>query len=123
MQRSTKTGIGCSNTNCATHHADDAIEPEFAHFDRHEMALVQEISERARGLFARFLPQPPSVLEIQMDLAAVHARCPLDLAALAAFDNVNFTHDIGGIYKHLNRETGDLEDCFRPRCAIRHTRR
>lgn len=54
----------------------------------------------------------------EMDLSATHANgCPLDFDKLAGFDDFNLMHDITGIYKHLNRETGELENCFLPRCA------
>ena len=59
-------------------------------------------------------------LSTQMDLTAVHANgCPLDLARLAAADNFNLMHDVLGIARHLDRETGKLRDFFRPRCAQR----
>lgn len=57
-------------------------------------------------------------LDVEMDLTATNANgCPLDLAKLLAFDDFNFMHDIYGIARHLNRRTGVLGDCFRPRCA------
>ncbi len=56
-------------------------------------------------------------LHHQMDLTAVHANgCPLDFDKLATFDDFNLSHDIGGINRHLNRKTGQLENCFVPRC-------
>ena len=51
-------------------------------------------------------------------LHAVHSNgCPLDLSQLLAFDDFNFLHDIVGIYRHLDRKSGELRDCFVPRCA------
>lgn len=57
-----------------------------------------------------------SVMEAEMDVTACHANgCPLMLSELAAADNFNFAHDVFGIRRHINRETGQLEDCFLPR--------
>lgn len=57
-------------------------------------------------------------LSIKMDINACHCNgCPLDLEKLLAFDDANFFHDLYGIRRHINRKTGQLEDCFLPRCA------
>ena len=61
---------------------------------------------------------PFTVMEIDMDLTAVHANgCPLRLDALLAADASSFAHDVLGIRKHLDRSTGQLGDCFVPRYA------
>ena len=53
-----------------------------------------------------------------MDLTACHANgCELNLNALLAAKDFDFTHDILGIRQHINRETGELENCFAPRYA------
>lgn len=53
-----------------------------------------------------------------MDITATHANgCPLKLAELLAADDFNFSHDVAGIYRHLDRTTGKLLDCFLPRFA------
>lgn len=54
---------------------------------------------------------------MSMDLEACNMVCPLDLDKLLAFDDFNFSHDVCGIANHLNRETGELEDFFVPRCS------
>lgn len=58
-------------------------------------------------------------LSALMDLRACHATdVPLDLERLLnEFDDYNFLHDVVGIKRHMNRETGKLMDCFLPRCA------
>lgn len=55
-----------------------------------------------------------------MDLTACHANgCELDFDKLLnKFDDFNFIHDIIGISNHMDRTTGQLQDCFLPRCAI-----
>lgn len=53
-----------------------------------------------------------------MDIMYCHESCPLDLDGLATADDSNFIHDVFGINRHLNRNTGKLEDCFLPRYSI-----
>jgi hypothetical protein len=57
-------------------------------------------------------------LDLSMDITATHANgTPLDLQKLFDFDAFNFAHDVIGILRHLDRETGKLGGCFLPRCA------
>lgn len=54
-----------------------------------------------------------------MDITAVHANgMPLKLKELLASDELSFFHDVWGIEKHIDRETGQLKDCFLPRFAV-----
>lgn len=54
-----------------------------------------------------------------MDVTACHANgCPLDLEKLLHADAFNFSHDVFGIARYINRNTGKLENCFVPRCAL-----
>ncbi|MCK5017520.1 MAG: hypothetical protein KAS32_10675 [Candidatus Peribacteraceae bacterium] len=56
---------------------------------------------------------------IIMDLQAAHTcGCPLKLTELAEANINDLLHDIHGINQHLNRTTGELEDCFPPRYAV-----
>jgi len=58
--------------------------------------------------------------ETLMDVIAVHANgCPLQLAELLRADQTDFVHDIFGIRRHIDRETGKLKDFFLPRYAGR----
>jgi hypothetical protein len=52
-----------------------------------------------------------------MDLTAAHNACPLDLDRLATAPELDFWHDVYGIARHIDRETGQLGDCFLPRYA------
>lgn len=70
-----------------------------------------------KGIVARAHVVGYDSLDVQMDLAATHATCPLDLGKLLAFDEFNFLHDIAGIARHLDRRTGHLTGHFLPRCA------
>ena len=83
----------------------------FAKFTRHEHLIVELIGKRAALLTGR------TILDHTMDISVVHAHTPLRLAELADAGEFDFAHDIGGIGRHLNRETGELEDCFVPRFA------
>jgi hypothetical protein len=59
-------------------------------------------------------------LSLVMDLRAadgVNGNKKIDFERLLAADDFNFIHDVGGIQRHMNRETGKLENCFLPRCA------
>lgn len=84
--------------------------------------LIGLIADRALELYRRFEIIAPERMGVQMDLTACHANgCPLRLAELLAADNFNFVHDVIGIWRHLNRETGRLEDLFSPRFRQRGT--
>lgn len=89
---------------------------KMAHWSKEDEREVSHAIERAREMFAKF-GHKLDVLSLRMDLAAVNAVIPLDFSKLANFDNFNLSHDVGGIIKHMDRETGDLRDCFVPRCA------
>ncbi|MFT9091555.1 MAG: hypothetical protein ABF479_11225 [Gluconacetobacter sp.] len=59
-------------------------------------------------------------LEMRMDLVAVHANgCPMDFDRLLNADKNTLMHDVGGIAKYLDRDTGRLTECFRPRTALK----
>lgn len=58
-------------------------------------------------------------MALMMDLTALHANGnPLRLAALLDADAFNFSHDISGIAANLDRETGQLNNCFSPRFSM-----
>lgn len=54
---------------------------------------------------------------LRMDLEATSLVVDLDWKAWLEADEFNFLHDLIGIYNHLNRETGKLDNCFLPRFA------
>ena len=64
-------------------------------------------------------PENEDVMSTEMDIVATHiGGCPLNMEKLLGFDDFNFFHDIFGIRKCLDRETGKLEGYFLPRCAV-----
>ena len=83
-----------------------------------EAKAIQKIAVRASAL-AKAYGLNYTVLEADMDITACHANgCPLDISALLAADLANFSHDVMGIRRHINRKTGKLENCFVPRYAF-----
>ena len=57
-----------------------------------------------------------SLLEATMDITAAHCNGnPLRLVELENYSDANFAHDVFGIRRHIDRETGALGDCFVPR--------
>jgi hypothetical protein len=88
-----------------------------------ERQTIAKIAKRAKREF----PQSLDVLDVTMDISAVHANgCPLDLEKLALAPDFDFAHDIMGIRRHLDRDDnsptgGKLLHCFVPRCARRQS--
>ncbi len=85
-----------------------------------ERAVAQQIAERAMGDLREARKHDRfEMLDIWMDIAATHANgCPLRLEELRDADGFNFAHDVLGIRRHLNRDTGKLEGHFLPRFAV-----
>lgn len=54
---------------------------------------------------------------IDVAIALDKLNVDLDLERLLAFKDGDFLHDVVGIFNHADWETGELKDCFLPRCA------
>lgn len=53
----------------------------------------------------------------EMDITACHANgMRLDLDKLLKADDFNLAHDVFGIRRHLDKQTGQIQNCFVPRC-------
>ena len=79
-----------------------------------DVRVVQQIVRRAQEL------RPGVDIEILgMDLNAAQITTPMNLTALLETDDYQFSHDVFGIHRHINRSTGELEN-FRPRFAVTH---
>lgn len=77
------------------------------------LKLAQRASKMAGPLSVKY-----PIMEADMDLTACHLNgCELNLDGLIAADDFNFSHDLFGIRRHINRSTGKLEGCFLPRFA------
>ena len=82
---------------------------------------LTRIVQRADALARKHGQQP--IPQLIMDLTACHLNgTPLDLDRLLAADDFNFTHDVWGIHRHIDRTTGRLRDCFLPRFATPSTK-
>lgn len=80
--------------------------------------LVGKVARRAARASAK-VGFRLDVIEIRMDLAACHANGnPVDFAKLLAADDATFGHDVFGISRHMDRDTGQLRDFFSPRCSL-----
>lgn len=89
----------------------DISAEDAAHRDR--------VLDRAAAVFARDRRRFDR-LHHSMNLTACHANgCPLDFARMAVADDFNLMHDVYGIDRHIDRETGKLGEMFRPRFASR----
>lgn len=92
--------------------------PEFTH-DPVAVDMIRKAVTRAISVYAAHNVTLDRMM-VEMDLSATHANGnPLDFDKLLAFDDFSFMHDITGIYRNLNRDTGELENFFSPRCSAR----
>ena len=92
---------------------------DFGATTKEDFATIRRIVNRAAAIAAH-LGITLNKMSLMMDIEAAHnGDCPLDLERWLASDDVNFTHDVGGIIKHMDRETGKLGGCFSPRYAKR----
>lgn len=87
-----------------------------------QMTLIRKIVERARKEeMVRCRAKPNhwyTKATLTMDLdATVSNGSKLDLKTLLESSDFDFVHDIAGIARHIDRETGKLGDMFVPRAA------
>ena len=85
-----------------------------------ERGLARRIADRAVTMASQHNGIERKRIDYEMDIIACHANgCPLRLADLLIADDFNFSHDVFGIMRHLDRDTGQLKDCFVPRFNAR----
>ncbi len=85
--------------------------------NRHDMLIIRDIVTRALREFphGRF-----KAIDTEMDLFAVHLNgCPLDLQKMLDAPLVDLAHDLFGIQRYLDRDTGKLTEFFVPRYSLR----
>lgn len=82
---------------------------------RYPLMQVCRIAERAAEVFAKHgvFREP---IQFMMDIEGCNTR--LDLDALERYDDANLVHDLAGVIRYLDRDTGDLTNYFRPRSAV-----
>lgn len=81
--------------------------------------LLAAILVRAADMYTVHMGvQLDGLTSLAMDLRACHLNgCPLQLQELLDADDANFAHDVWGIQRHLDRNTGQLTGHFLPRFA------
>lgn len=85
---------------------------------RDDFETIIKICERLEAARGSYTSEPR--IARLMDLTACHLNgCQLQLTKLLDAEIGDFLHDVMGITRHINRETGQLEDCFVPRYAAR----
>lgn len=85
--------------------------------DNLELHRIKIIVNRAMRLI-KYEEVKPERLELEMSLCACIAQgCKLKLKELAEANDFDFAHDVFGIHRNISRETGKLENHFRPRYA------
>ena len=80
-------------------------------------AIARRVSEYVADSFEVNL----AVIDLVIDLEAVHAKTPLNLQGMLDGDLSHALHDVLGIRKYLIRGgtgKGYLRDCFVPRYAL-----
>jgi len=83
-----------------------------------EMELIAKIVDRViNKVREEEVQMPIPRASLMMDLTVVHHKYSLRLNDMLEGGDFDFFHDIYGIIKHLDRETGELKDCFLPRYA------
>lgn len=81
-----------------------------------ERAAINRVVERAE--IHKLVKGEDQRLSLRMDLAAANANgSPIDFARLLNAEDFDFFHDVCGIIRHMDRETGKLGGCFVPRCS------
>lgn len=83
-----------------------------------DITLIKKISDRAVKLARSLGATHYKVDNIALNLAVCHSSgTALDLNRLLAFRDGDFGHDVFGINRNLDPLTGELKNCFLPRCA------
>lgn len=96
---------------------------DYTRISRYESALISRIIDRVMDLCDdRNHPlRNTERLTLEMCLYAVHLDVPLELHRLLEAPAQDLFHDVFGISRHLDRQTGKLTGCFLPRCAMNST--
>jgi hypothetical protein len=85
--------------------------------DIHDLELISNIADRFIEIAKHYGKEFPK-MDLVMDIEATHNNgCPLRLAALLEANYSELVHDVIGIWNNLDRETGQLKNCFQPRYA------
>jgi predicted nucleic-acid-binding Zn-ribbon protein len=80
-----------------------------------DVTAINRITKKAVEIMQHTMR--PQFSDLEMDLQAAHLAEALDLGKLQDFSTADFCHDIRGIVANINRENGELLNCFVPRSA------
>jgi hypothetical protein len=83
--------------------------------------LQAQCAERWEAMLAGHNLEVPDRIQTMCTLGFADDACPIDWERLLAADDYNFSHDISGLDRHMNRETLKLEGFFVPRFALRNS--
>lgn len=87
---------------------------------REDGLVIADIAHRAYALSIKHALKDTSLYGWLMDITPVHANLfALDLRNLLAADDFNFSHDVFGIRRHLDRDGCRMGGHFVPRFARR----
>ena len=89
-----------------------------------DMATIVQLTRRMTELATRYGLDMArdkglivaSSMQLGLDVAMVHSRTPLALGQLLLTSDDDFTHDMSGIARNVDRLTGHLREGFTPRC-------
>jgi hypothetical protein len=88
---------------------------------KQDMTIIIKIAKRAVAM-AKKAKIAYEFIDCDMDITACHANGnPLKLQELLDADDFNFAHDVFGIRRHIDRQTGQLTGCFVPRFSAPET--
>ena len=79
------------------------------------------IADRYNRLLVGAGLKPVDRIDIATTIYHVDKRYKLDLVKLATMPDYDFSHDISGMEKYVDRSAGNegkLTECFRPRCGM-----
>jgi hypothetical protein len=86
-----------------------------------EKHYIERIAKKFIAIYKDLHPEVKvSTLDVEMDVTAVHCNGnKLKLYELLyVADRMNFLHDVVGIINKVDRNTGQLKDCFVPRYSL-----
>ncbi len=82
---------------------------------REDISLINRIAVRTAELCKRYGLQAPSQMQMGLDIAMAHARRPLNLHLFLRASDEDFAHDVLGISRHIDRDSGHLREGWTPR--------
>ena len=82
-----------------------------------DVEIMANICARYETAMASMGYDPGQRIDRMIDLEKAHEACNLDLRGLLDAPLGDFLHDMVGIVRYMDRETGKLTDGFLPRFA------